>query len=428
MENIKTTEAGNDKNTTVTVSHAKQKANKKVAAPEKLAQTIAKAQAEIKATVKAKAQPITKASAKTKPAPSSENLVPAPSNLMMVPLEAIAAANQVRTEFNDETINELSLDIASRGVLQPILLRSEPDSAFRYLIIAGERRYRAAKLAGLSHIPAIIGEASPEIAEDMQLAENIQREDLSLKDLATAVRKIYNKTNSVTETAAKLKKSKSWVSKHVAASCPDLSYMAKRLLEDGHCEDLEIVLMVDKLQQLDWHACRVVCDQVQAGDAGRQAVKVAYEAAKAAEEKRQEQIKANRAKESLASDPIAMAQQQKDWEDQKREQAEQQAKDPEYLCRVVMENCESEPDDQIEITPEQMVILADHLRTFYDEARTMSSNDKLRRVISMLLDLTCRANCCVFEIAAYIYGALNSDFNLKAMIDDFSAITERTNC
>lgn len=211
---------------------------------------------------------------------------PAPvAEIAMIPVNLIRCNAQVRTEFDDETIAELAADIAERGLIQPVLLRRGENA---YLMVAGERRFRAAKLAGLELIPAILSDLDNETASAIQIAENIQREDLSLADTATAVRKLYElNNNSVTETAAKLHKSKGWVSKRLAASCPDLRYMAKEILEGGFTEDLEIILILDKLQTLDWSACRDLCQAIKDGKAGRQTVKDAYAAAKAEAEERE---------------------------------------------------------------------------------------------------------------------------------------------
>lgn len=114
------------------------------------------------------------------------SLLPAPvASVELVPLELIDVLPQIRTEFDEKSIAELAADIQARGLLQPVLLNPKLD---RFTLIAGERRLRACHLAGLSSIPALITKASIEDTKDMQLAENIQREELGLEDLAKAVR------------------------------------------------------------------------------------------------------------------------------------------------------------------------------------------------------------------------------------------------
>src|SRR5208337_1475349 len=84
--------------------------------------------------------------------------------------------NQPRKIFKDDALQDLSASIKEKGVLQPVLVSRIGDGTFR--LIAGERRWRAAHLAGLRKIPALIKEASSQDAIEMALIENIQREDL----------------------------------------------------------------------------------------------------------------------------------------------------------------------------------------------------------------------------------------------------------
>ena len=87
------------------------------------------------------------------------------------------AKNQPRKHFDGEALAKLADSIAAHGVLQPILVR--PVGVDRYVIVAGERRWRASKLAGLSEIPAVISEMDEKTAAQIALIENIQREDLN---------------------------------------------------------------------------------------------------------------------------------------------------------------------------------------------------------------------------------------------------------
>lgn len=84
--------------------------------------------------------------------------------------------NQARKVFDEERIKELSESIKEYGVLQPLVLRKDKDI---FTIIAGERRYRAAKLAGIKEVPALIKDVSKEDADKISLIENIQRQDLN---------------------------------------------------------------------------------------------------------------------------------------------------------------------------------------------------------------------------------------------------------
>ena len=85
--------------------------------------------------------------------------------------------NQPRKEFDEAALSELADSIAEHGLLQPILVRPLPDGG--YQIVAGERRWRASRMAGLSEIPAVIRELSERDAAQLALVENLQREDLN---------------------------------------------------------------------------------------------------------------------------------------------------------------------------------------------------------------------------------------------------------
>ena len=84
---------------------------------------------------------------------------------------------QPRTDFDDEAIKELSDSIKQHGVLQPLLVRPMPTGG--YQIVAGERRWRASRLAGLTEVPVYIKELTDEQTAQLALVENLQREDLN---------------------------------------------------------------------------------------------------------------------------------------------------------------------------------------------------------------------------------------------------------
>ncbi|MBQ6939431.1 MAG: ParB/RepB/Spo0J family partition protein [Muribaculaceae bacterium] len=96
--------------------------------------------------------------------------------------------DQPRREFDDESLEELATSIREIGIVQPISLRQQPNGS--YQIIAGERRYRAALLAGLATIPAYIRTVEDEAAMEMALIENIQREDLNAIEIALSFKKL----------------------------------------------------------------------------------------------------------------------------------------------------------------------------------------------------------------------------------------------
>ena len=98
--------------------------------------------------------------------------------------------NQPRKHFDTEALAQLADSIAAHGVLQPILVRELPGD--RYQIIAGERRWRASKMAGLSEVPVVLLDSTEQEAAQIALIENIQREDLNPIEEAMAFRALAN--------------------------------------------------------------------------------------------------------------------------------------------------------------------------------------------------------------------------------------------
>lgn len=101
-----------------------------------------------------------------------------------------ANPNQPRRTFDEEALQELSDSIREHGVISPITLRKNDDGT--YMIIAGERRWRASKLAGLNAIPAYIRTADDEKVMEWALIENIQREDLDAIEIALAYQRLMD--------------------------------------------------------------------------------------------------------------------------------------------------------------------------------------------------------------------------------------------
>lgn len=100
---------------------------------------------------------------------------------------------QPRTEFDEEALNELAASIKSIGIVQPITVRSVEDG--KYEIVAGERRFRASKLAGLTTIPAYIRNTEEDSLLELALIENIQREDLNAIEVAISYQRLIDECN-----------------------------------------------------------------------------------------------------------------------------------------------------------------------------------------------------------------------------------------
>ena len=126
-----------------------------------------------------------------------------------IPLREIEPdPDQPRKTFDEETLSELSASIAEHGLLQPIAVRHRAVGG--YLIVAGERRWRACRMAGLTEVPAIVKDVTDEQAMELALVENLQREDLDPVEEAAGIRELMTRCGLTQEQAAqKLGKSRS---------------------------------------------------------------------------------------------------------------------------------------------------------------------------------------------------------------------------
>ena len=149
-------------------------------------------------------------------------------------------SDQPRKYFDKEALEELSESIRENGLLQPILVREYAEG--RYQIIAGERRFRACKLAGLTEIPAIVLDRDDKAAAQIALIENIQREDLNPLEEAMAYKALkdeYGMTQE--ELSEKIGKSRSAIANSIRLlDLPDpiLAMVAARELSAGHARTL----------------------------------------------------------------------------------------------------------------------------------------------------------------------------------------------
>lgn len=141
-------------------------------------------------------------------------------------------ADQPRKDFSPEALTALADSIAAHGVLQPILVReSAPGSGF-YEIIAGERRWRASKMAGLTEVPVIVMDSDEMKAAEIALIENVQRADLNAVEEAMGYRRLIERFGLTQEqVAAKVGKSRSAVTNLLRLL--ELPEAALKLLRDG---------------------------------------------------------------------------------------------------------------------------------------------------------------------------------------------------
>lgn len=125
---------------------------------------------------------------------------PAPSGPTQIDIDLIEPSPyQPRTRFREEALDELARSIQSSGIIQPLVVRPIGN---RFQLIAGERRWRAAQRAGLTSVTAIVRQVPDELALEMTLVENIQREDLNAIEQARAFERLMDEFNATQEAVA----------------------------------------------------------------------------------------------------------------------------------------------------------------------------------------------------------------------------------
>ena len=174
---------------------------------------------------------------------------------------------QPRRHFDEESISELSESIKMYGVIQPIVVSKKEGY---YSIIAGERRWRAAKQAGLNEIPAIIRDDDDKKNKEIALIENMQREDLNAYEKAMGIRALMDEYNMTQEEISKvLGKGRSSIANSVRVLnlAPEVLELAKQgKLTEGHCKAL--LAITDPKKQLE-----MATRMIERGDSVRQAEK-----------------------------------------------------------------------------------------------------------------------------------------------------------
>jgi len=180
------------------------------------------------------------------PAAPAGAAAPRGEQLAHLPVDALVRGKyQPRSDLRQEALEELAISIRNQGVIQPIVVRPLPDAtgdAPRYEIIAGERRWRAAQIAGLGTIPAVIRAVADESAIAMALIENIQRENLNPLEEARALERLIAEFGVTHEQAADaVGRSRAAVSNllRLLQLAPEVAEMVeKRQLEMGHARAL----------------------------------------------------------------------------------------------------------------------------------------------------------------------------------------------
>ena len=150
--------------------------------------------------------------------------------------------DQPRKNFDPTALKELAESIKTYGVIQPILVVPKKD---RYMIVAGERRFRASKLAGLKKIPAVVREYTEQQVQEISLLENIQREDLNPIETAKAMKELLSNYGwTQEELADRLGKSRPVVANYIRllSLCPEvIALIESGKLSAGHARSLVVV-------------------------------------------------------------------------------------------------------------------------------------------------------------------------------------------
>ncbi len=160
-------------------------------------------------------------------------------------------AYQPRRLINEQDLQELAASIEKHGVMQPIVVRPVDDEKHPYEIIAGERRWRAAQLAGLSEIPAIVRELNDQVAIALALIENIQRQDLNPIDQALALQRFHDEFGlshqEIADTVGKARTTVSNFLRLLSLAEPVKDFMQQGLLDMGHARAILTLKAKDQL-------------------------------------------------------------------------------------------------------------------------------------------------------------------------------------
>lgn len=189
-------------------------------------------------------------------------------HMTKIDLNEIEILEQVRDkdamEDEENTLADLGDALAKRQA-QNIVVRPNPmwtptGTAKRYILVAGERRVRAARLKGITHLWALVAEMSDEEADEIQFAENVHRKNLTQIEEAKKVQHDLDKLGSVEAVLAKHNKSRAWLSKIM--SLLHLPEQAKRLVKENISADLEVINTVKTIEKVNPTQARALVDDL----------------------------------------------------------------------------------------------------------------------------------------------------------------------
>ena len=177
------------------------------------------------------------------------NVVEAVTTMQRVPVDEVEAnPKQPRRHFDEQGLNELAASIRLHDLVQPVTVSKLPNGKFR--LISGERRWRAAKIAGLKDIPAYVRQANDQQLLELALLENLQREDLNAMEIALSYKRMMEELNHTQEQVAeRMGKERSTVANYIRLLRlpPDIQVAVRKgELSMGHARALVNVDTVDK--------------------------------------------------------------------------------------------------------------------------------------------------------------------------------------
>lgn len=217
------------------------------------------------------------------------------SNRFNIKTDDIIILGQVRTDFADAELIELSESIAKHGVLQNVIVNeraNEESGVNEYVLIAGERRVRAALMVNVAEIPALVLSVDDETARQIQILENIQRENLTAIELANALdAELAELDGDYDQLAAKYNKSRGWLSK--ALQMNKVTGAAQEVM--AVTSDAEVILGIQSIEKTNPAKAEALVEQVKA-DIGKKNVRKTVKAEVKKEKDEQKAKKAGTAK------------------------------------------------------------------------------------------------------------------------------------
>ncbi len=159
---------------------------------------------------------------------------------------------QPRTKFDESRLQTLAESVKAQGIIEPLIVSLHPDVSGRYMLVAGERRWRAAGLADLDQVPVVVREFTAEQRLAVQLVENIDREELSVLEESAAIDRLIKFGHKPKGVAAMLGKGAAWVSlrRKIAANVSIL----ESFVDEGLTKDVETLAMLVDLKKVDARA------------------------------------------------------------------------------------------------------------------------------------------------------------------------------